>query len=180
MQQRLDRRDFLSESAFLAAAAALAPAAGSLSAAEKAAAARKGSANDRLRVAVVGVRGRGMSHVEGFTNRHNCVVTTVCDADSAVIGNAMRHVEREQGKAPKYEQDVRKVVADKDIDIVAIATPNHWHALMAIWAMQNGKDVYVEKPVSHNVLEGRRIVEAAQVRQDLPDRHAEPQQQGHA
>jgi predicted dehydrogenase len=73
----------------------------------------------------------------------------------------MTTIEKAQGQAPKYEKDIRKVVADKDIDIIAIATPNHWHALAAIWALQNGKHVYVEKPVSHNVSEGRRIVEAA-------------------
>ncbi len=155
----LDRRDFLHESALLASAAALL--AGDRLLADKPASNEKDSPGDKLRVAVVGVNGRGMSHVGGFAGKNNCVVTTICDADRAVIGRAMKAVEKKQGKAPKYEQDIRKVVADKDIDIISIATPNHWHALMAIWAMQNGKDVYVEKPVSHNVLEGRRIVEAA-------------------
>ncbi len=73
----------------------------------------------------------------------------------------MKAVEKAQGKAPKFEKDIRKVVEDKDIDIVSIATPNHWHALMAVWAMQNGKDVYVEKPVSHNVREGAIMADAA-------------------
>jgi len=157
---RIDRRQFASESAFLAAAASLAPALGGLSAEEQAAAARKGPASERLRVAVVGVRGQGMSHVTGYANRHNCTVTTICDTDRAVIGPAIKHVAKVQGNEPTYEQDIRKVVADKNIDIISIATPNHWHALAAIWAMQNGKDVYVEKPVSHNILEGRRIIEA--------------------
>ena len=161
--QPLDRRRFLTESAFLAAAAAAAPALGTLSAVEKAAANKPGSASDKLRVAVIGVRGRGRDHVGGFAGRNNCVVTTVCDVDKAekVIGPAMRQIEKTQGKAPAFEQDLRKVIDDKNIDIISIATPNHWHALAAIWAMQNGKDVYVEKPVSHNVSEGRRIVEAA-------------------
>jgi predicted dehydrogenase len=156
----INRREFLQDSAFLAAALAGTGLAGGARAAEKEAAAKKGAA-DRLRVAVIGVHGRGMSHVGGLANKHNCVVTTVCDADSAVIGRAMKAVEKAQGKPPRYEQDVRKVVEDKNIDIVTIATPNHWHSLMAIWAMQNGKDVYVEKPISHNVSEGRRVVEAA-------------------
>jgi len=86
--QPLDRRRFLSESAFLAAAAAAAPALGTLSAEEKAAANKPGSASDKLRVAVIGVRGRGRDHVGGFAGRHNCVVTTVCDVDKAVIGPA--------------------------------------------------------------------------------------------
>src|SRR5258708_15822455 len=73
----------------------------------------------------------------------------------------MKRLEAAQGKMPTSEKDIRKLVEDKNIDIITIATPNHWHALAAIWAIQNGKDVYVEKPVSHNVSEGRRIVEAA-------------------
>jgi predicted dehydrogenase len=157
----INRRDFLHDSVlFTAALAAGRGLAGSASAAEEAAR-KKGPAGERLRVAVVGVKGRGMEHVSGFAAKHNCVVTTICDADKAVIGKAMELVAKRQGKEPKFEQDVRKVVEDKDIDVVAIATPNHWHALASIWALQNGKDVYVEKPVSHNVSEGRRIVEAA-------------------
>jgi predicted dehydrogenase len=163
----IDRRQFLSESAFLAACAAAAgPFESRLGAAEQARAAKAGPANERLRVAVIGVNGRGRDHVGGFAGRHNCVVTTICDADPAVIGRAMKAAERAQkkgkGVTPRFEQDLRKVVADKDIDIVSIATPNHWHALAAVWALQNGKHVYVEKPVSHNVSEGRRIVQAAQ------------------
>ena len=158
----LDRRQFLNESALLAAAAtALGGLDNRLSAKDQDQPAKKGPAAEKLRVAVVGVRGRGMSHVHGFANRHNCVITTIYDADKAVIANAMKYVSKEQGSEPKFEQDIRKVVEDKDIDVISIATPNHWHALMAIWALQNGKHVYVEKPVSHNVLEGRRIVEAA-------------------
>jgi len=164
---RIDRRQFVSESAFLAACAALAPATGRLSAEEKEEANKKGSANEKLRVAVVGVRGQGKGHVVGYAGKHNCVVATVCDVDSAVVeskafGEIMKKVEKVQGQAPKYEKDIRKVVADKNIDVISIATPNHWHALAAIWAMQNGKHVYVEKPVSHNVMEGRRIVEASE------------------
>src|SRR5262245_27545789 len=130
----LTRRDFLSESALLASAAAILG--NQAFAEEEKKIEKKGSASDKLRVAVVGVRGRGMSHVSGFAGQHNCVVTTICDADEGVIKNAMNEVKSKQGKEPKFEQDIRKVVADKNIDIIAIATPNHWHALMAIWAMQ--------------------------------------------
>jgi hypothetical protein len=153
----------LQDSALVAAALAGAGMLREGQAAEKVAAAKKGQLNDQLRVAVVGVNGRGMSHVGAFAgnNKLNTIITTVCDADSAVIGRAMKAVEKKQGQAPKFEQDIRKVVEDKNIDIISIATPNHWHALAAIWALQNGKDVYVEKPVSHNVSEGRRIVETA-------------------
>jgi predicted dehydrogenase len=156
----ISRRDFLHDSAVLAALSG-ASLLSQTQAAEKTEAAKKGQVNDQLRVAVVGVHGRGREHVNGLAGKHNCVVTTICDVDSAVIGGAMKTAERQQKKMPKYEQDIRKVVEDKDIDIISIATPNHWHALAAIWALQNGKDVYVEKPVSHNVSEGRRIIEVA-------------------
>ena len=132
------RREFINRSAILAAAAT---AGSQASAADKPAPTAAKAQADKLRVAVVGVRGRGMSHVSGFLGKNNCEIVTVCDCDEAVIGNAMKAIEGKQGKAPRYEKDVRKVVADKDIDIVSIATPNHWHALMAVWAMENGKDV---------------------------------------
>src|SRR4051812_32113569 len=156
----ISRRDFVRDSALLGAALAAAPAARAPAGEKKDA--HKSGAADKLRVAVVGVNGRGMAHVGAFLDpNNNCVITTVCDADSAVITKAMQAVQKAQGNPPRFEPDVRRVVEDKDVDIVAIATPNHWHALMAVWALQNGKDVYVEKPVSHNVSEGRRIVEAA-------------------
>jgi predicted dehydrogenase len=158
----LNRREFLIESAVGAGGIAAAGVLGSplLRAAEKAA--KKADANDTLHVAVVGVRGRGMAHVNGYLNKSlNTHITHVCDCDTAVIGRAMKTVEDAQKAAPKFEQDFRKLLDDKSIDIISIATPNHWHALMAVWALQAGKHVYVEKPVSHNVSEGRRIVEAA-------------------
>ena len=103
-----------------------------------------------------------MSHVGGYLSKNaNCEITTVCDCDEVVIGPAMKHVEEKQGKQPKYEKDVRKVIADPNIDVISTATPNHWHALLSVWAMQNGKDVYVEKPASHNVREGRLMTEFA-------------------
>jgi predicted dehydrogenase len=157
-----DRREFFQNSTAVAAAlAALNGAAPSARAADKAKPTTNGSANDRLRVAVMGVHGRGMEHVHSLAGAHNCVVATVCDPDVGVIGPAMSHCLAKQGFMPRYEADIRKVLEDKTIDIVSIATPNHWHALAAIWSMQAGKDVYVEKPVSHNVSEGRRIVETA-------------------
>jgi predicted dehydrogenase len=157
-----DRREFLSSSTALTAAlAALGPGARLVNASEKSATASRGPANDRLRVAVMGVNGRGMSHIQAFAGRNNCIVATVCDADVGVIGPAMSLCLSKQGFFPRFEADIRKVLDDKSIDIVSIATPNHWHALAAIWAMQAGKDVYVEKPVSHNVSEGRRIVDTA-------------------
>ena len=118
-------------------------------------------ANDRLRVAVIGVNGRGKDHINGFMNLDNVQVTTICDVDSVVLGSRASEFEKKYNKTVKQEKDLRKVYEDKDIDAVSIATPNHWHALAAIWACQAGKDVYVEKPACHNIHEGRKLVEAA-------------------
>jgi predicted dehydrogenase len=157
----LSRRDFLKGSALLAAAAGAALCSDETEAAQAPTPAA-GPAADRLNVAVIGVHGRGCDHVRGFAGRHNCVVTHICDADTAVADRAMRLAAgAQQGRRPDFVQDLRRIMDNRDIHIVSIATPNHWHALAAIWAMQAGKDVYVEKPVSHNVSEGRRIVEAA-------------------
>ncbi|MDB5314063.1 MAG: gfo/Idh/MocA family oxidoreductase [Gemmataceae bacterium] len=153
------RREFLERSAILSAAAA---ALGSdVLAADRPAPVATRAGTDKLRVAVVGVRGRGMAHVGGFLGNKGSEITTVCDCDEAVIGPAMKAIEGKQGAPPRYVKDIRRVVEDKTIDVVSIATPNHWHALMAIWAMQNGKDVYVEKPASHNVREGAAMLAAA-------------------
>ncbi len=118
-------------------------------------------ANERIRVACVGVRGRGMEHVNGFLKQGNVEVTAICDVDSNVVGPAMRVVEDKTGKRPAFVQDYRRILADRTIDVVSLATPNHWHALQTIWACEAGKDVYVEKPVSHNIFEGRQMLAAA-------------------
>ncbi len=156
------RRDFLENSMF-AAAAATAATAGSgasyeLFAAEK----QSKSPNERLRVAVLGVNGRGQSHLSAFMKRSDTEVVAIVDPDESVGQNkGVSRVEKSTGKKPAYYKDLRKAMDDKSIDIVTIATPNHWHSLAAIWAVQAGKDVYCEKPVSHNVSEGRRVVQAA-------------------
>jgi predicted dehydrogenase len=159
-----NRRHFLHDTAKLAAAIAAMPAARPAAASpfEEPPEASKPSANEKLRVAVVGVHGRGMDHVEGFCKQKNVAVAAICDIDPKAAEKAQHTVEKlAPGEKPKYVQDIRRLLEDKTIDVVSIATPNHWHALAAIWAIQAGKDVYVEKPVSHNVSEGRRIVEAA-------------------
>lgn len=155
---QLNRRDFLEDSMFAAAAAAAM--AGSLT---QTASAQEGSKspNEKFQCAVVGVNGRGGAHIAGFGKRNDCEVAAIVDVDEAVGKRVADSIEKTYGKRPKVYTDMRKCFDDKSIDIVGIATPNHWHALAAIWAIQAGKDVYVEKPVSHNVSEGRRIVEAA-------------------
>lgn len=117
--------------------------------------------NDRLRVAVIGINGRGKDHIAGFMKQANVEVATLCDVDNVVLQERATDFEKKYSKKVQTEQDLRKVYEDKTIDAVSIATPNHWHALAAIWACQAGKDVYVEKPACHNLFEGRKLVEAA-------------------
>jgi predicted dehydrogenase len=118
-------------------------------------------ANDRVRAAVLGVNGRGKSHISGFMGLENVEVVTLCDPDLNVLEQRATEFHTEYGKKVALVQDLREVFDDKDIDVVGIASTNHWHALSTIWACQAGKDVYVEKPGSHNVWEGRKMVEAA-------------------
>ena len=118
-------------------------------------------ANERLRVAVAGLHGRGGSHIDGFERQQNCEVVALCDPDEKDI-ERRRHNFKKKGKNDVAGYiDVRHLLEDESINILSIATPNHWHSLMAIWACQAGKDVYVEKPCSHNIHEGRKLVEAA-------------------
>jgi len=153
------RREFL-ENSMLAATAAAATA--SVSPLPTFAADGSDSPNERLRIAVLGVNGRGRSHLGGFMTRKGCEVVAIVDPDETIgQKKGVETVEKATKKKPSYYKDLREVMDDKSIDIVSIATPNHWHALASIWAIQAGKDVYVEKPVSHNVSEGRRIVQAA-------------------
>ena len=121
-------------------------------------------ANDRMRIAVLGVNGRGMSHVEeimGLSEKSNVEVAVLCDPDMEVLNNRASSFEKKYGKKVVIEQDFRRTYEDKSIDAVTIATPNHWHALQTIWACQAGKDVYVEKPATHNIYEGKKVIEAA-------------------
>ncbi len=154
---RFSRREFLEDSLFAAAAATLAASAQTAFAAEEG----SKSPNEKLRVAIIGVNGRGGAHISGFGKRNDCELAAIVDVDETVAHRVADSIEKTYGKRPEVYSDMRKCFEDKSIDVASIATPNHWHALAAIWAIQAGKDVYVEKPVSHNVSEGRRIVEAA-------------------
>ena len=119
------------------------------------------SANDRIRVAVLGVNSRGMDLIEQVVKQPNVVVATLCDPDMDVLQVKAKTVQEKFSQKVAIEQDFRKVLDDKNIDAIMVATPNHWHALLAIYACQAGKDVYVEKPATHNVSEGRKLIEAA-------------------
>src|SRR5688572_26753576 len=150
--QNLTRRVFLDRSATVAASVAVGP---------MVLGPRVFGANDRIRAAVLGVHGQGNSHIEALMANANVEVTTLCDPDEEVSAQRASEFATKYGKKVKTVQDLRRVFDDDDIDVVSIATPNHWHALAVIWACQAGKDVYVEKPGSHNIWEGRKMVEAA-------------------
>jgi predicted dehydrogenase len=119
-------------------------------------------ANDRLRIAVAGLNGRGGAHVGGWLGQENVEVAYLVDPDANVLGKAVNNLQKRLGGASKVKAvaDIRHALDDDSIDAISIATPNHWHALMTIWAAQAGKHVYVEKPMSHDVAEGRVAVEA--------------------
>ena len=154
---KVTRRQFMDSMWTTAAAAAAMPAASVFAAGGD----RRVGANEILRVATVGVKGRGRSHVSAFSKRKDSQVVALVDVDENVIGGAMKTAEKGSGKKPAYYKDIRKMLEDKSIDAVTIATTNHTHSLFAIWAMQAGKHVYVEKPVSHNIFEGRQAVKAS-------------------
>jgi predicted dehydrogenase len=126
-----------------------------------AAVAAQGAASDRVNLAVVGFHGRGRSHISGFGKLPNVRIAALCDADERLFPGGVALVEKLQGHKPDTFFDVRKLLERKDIDAISIATPDYWHALMAIWGCQAGKDVYVEKPVCFTIVEGRRMVQAA-------------------
>ncbi len=141
----MNRRHF-----FLSAAAAAPVTASSLA-----------SANDTIRVACVGVRGQGGSHIKSYLGMKNVEIAAVCDIDESVLNKRLDEIEKASGKRPMGTWDYRKLLEDKSIDAVSIATPNHNHTVQTIWACQAGKNVYVEKPCSHNIFESRQIVAAA-------------------
>jgi predicted dehydrogenase len=122
---------------------------------------RKSSPNDTINVAVIGVRNRGRDHYRALSKIPNVRIAALCDIDVRFFPETVAEVQKLTGHKPFTETEYRKILDNPEIDAVSIATPNHWHALQTIWACQAGKDVFVEKPVSHTVEEGRKMVEAA-------------------
>ena len=118
-------------------------------------------ANDRINMAVIGVRGRGGSHTDAWMSSEDSDLVALCDADERFLRARQKDVERKLEKGVKTYTDMRELFADDSVDAVSIATPNHWHTLATIWAAQAGKDVYVEKPATHNIFEGQQVAAAA-------------------
>ena len=119
------------------------------------------AANDKIQMAVIGLHGRGRNHISGFQALPDAEVALICDVDKNILAERAEQFEAKYGRKVRTETDLRRVFDDKTIDAVSIATPNHWHALATVWACQAGKDVYVEKPGTHNLAEGRKMIEAA-------------------
>ena len=118
-------------------------------------------ANDKLVLAAVGCGGRGGGLIQGFLQRDDCAYAYACDPDTGRANAQAQVIEQKQGRAPKVVSDFREALADKSVDAIVSATPDHWHALTAVWACQAEKDVYVEKPPTHNCWEGQQMLKAA-------------------
>ncbi len=151
---RITRRSFLQTSSAAAGASLLASGVNVLG--------NPVGANDRLRIAVAGLNGRGRSHISGWLEQENVELAYVIDPDANVLDRTLSNIAKAtEGKStPQGLSDVRKALDDPNLDAISIATPNHWHSLMTIWAAQAGKHVYVEKPMSHDIAEGRLVVAA--------------------
>lgn len=118
-------------------------------------------ANDAIRVGIAGLHGRGQSHLAEMLKIDGVEITYLIDPDQKVLDGAVKKVESATGRKPQAIKDIRQALDDKELDVVTVATPNHWHSLITVWACDAGKDVYVEKPCSHNVHEGRIAVDMA-------------------
>ena len=118
-------------------------------------------ANDEIRIAMAGIHGRGQSHIDEYAKIPGCKITYLVDPDSRLFASRSKVIQKKFGIQPKCVQDIRKALEDPNVDAVSVATCNHWHSLITIWACQANKDVYVEKPCSQNLHEGRKCLEAA-------------------
>ena len=139
-------------------------------------------ANDRVNVAVIGIRGMGQSHIQGYQNLQNVEVTALCDVDENLFAERVKkHFTDKNLRKPTLYRDMRRLFEDKSIDAVSVTTPNHWHALTGIWAIQAGKHASIEKPSCHTIHEGKILVEAAKkynkVVQDGAEQRSNPSSQ---
>ncbi|MGP8199466.1 MAG: Gfo/Idh/MocA family protein [Limisphaerales bacterium] len=150
MRTTITRRNFLKQAAFAAGAISLSARSWS----------QVPGANQDVRVAVIGFNGRGKEHIKEWRKLAGVRLTALCDVDRAVLDAGVKQC-ADNGLAVAGYTDIRKLLENKNIDAISIATPNHWHALAAVWGMQSGRDVYVEKPVSYDFWEGEQFIAAA-------------------
>ena len=156
MKDNITRRGFIKKSSLVAAGSML-----GASALTAKSYARIAGANDRINFAILGLRSRGWGHLDGVLKNENTMITHICDVDRRYFDKFSNEAEKLQGQKPDWETDIRKMLESKDIDVITIATPEHWHAPMAVMGLQAGKHVYVEKPCSHNPHESGRVGERA-------------------
>jgi predicted dehydrogenase len=154
---RQDRRRFIQNSSVVAAAAWMSTARAVHSQEET----ESRSLDSTMSGAVIGTGGRGGSHIGGMLRAKNVTLTHICEVDAGIANSRANLIEEQQGLRPEVVSDIRRLLDEKSLDFVTIATPNHWHALGGIWAMQAGKHAYIEKPVCHNIMEGSSLVAAA-------------------
>ena len=147
---RITRRKFVRTSLAAGASVAAAPCI-----------ARSAQANDKMGIAVIGGGGRGGSHISEWLRDSRTEIVYICDVDEQAASGRASQIEKKQGFRPKVIRDMREAFDDDAVDAISTATPNHWHALTGVWAMQAGKDAYIEKPVCHNIAEGSALIAAA-------------------
>ena len=161
MANSMNRREFLETSGKAALGVGLGVAVANAMATPARAQQAKVSANDKIQIGCIGMGGMGMGDMHGFMSQPEVEVVAVCDVDSNNLNNAAAAVEGKYGRKPKAVKDFREVLDMKEVDAVMIATPDHWHALPFIMACEAGKDVFCEKPISHDIIEGQAMVGAA-------------------
>ncbi len=154
-----NRRSFIRKSA--AAATALTAMGHARFVHSQAAGEKNLSPNSEMNVAIIGTGGRGGSHIDEMLKADGVTISHICEVDESKGNSRADQIEKSQGKRPILISDIRRVLEEKSVDFVTIATPNHWHALGGIWAMQAGKDAYIEKPVCHNIAEGAALIAAS-------------------
>ena len=164
MNDSINRRNFLKQAGAVGIGLGMAGYFGSVANAKAQApiVRRKLGPNDKITAAVIGTNGRGLAHVGCLTSLPGVEITHICDVDDRAIAKGLKATLKSQKTEPKGVKDFRKILEDKSIDVVTIATPDHWHAPMAILALQAGKHVYVEKPCSHNPGEGEMLIAAVE------------------
>src|SRR5664280_1990730 len=159
MSTSFNRRDFMKRTALAGIGLSLQSGLGAL-AQQPAPSRPAASPNEKIRVAVIGTNGRGIAHIQCLAGIRGVEISHICDVDDRAIAKGIQETAKGQKSEPKGLKDFRKALEDKSLDAITIATPDHWHAPMAILGLQAGKHVYVEKPCSHNPHESELLVQA--------------------